>query len=169
MLVLVPLMGFDGEVVYSDEIIQLPLVLGQGSRTSRVLLDILVADIPSAYNMILGRSGLNTLQVVPSTYHMVVKFPTANGVGKVRGDLRVARECYMESIGAVRGTEALQEKNGEILSRGETSSQQKEEEKDQARAPPPAVNFLLEGPEDLKIAKLVDRLEEVLLREDRPD
>ena len=30
----VPLVGFDGEVVYSDGIIQLPLILGKGSCTS---------------------------------------------------------------------------------------------------------------------------------------
>ena len=30
----------------------------------------------------------------PSAYHMVIKFPTANGVGMVRGNQRIARECY---------------------------------------------------------------------------
>ena len=29
---------------------------------------------------------------------MVIKFPTANGVGMVRGDQRVARECYSASM-----------------------------------------------------------------------
>ena len=29
---------------------------------------------------------------------MVIKFPTANGVGLVRGDQRVARECYLASM-----------------------------------------------------------------------
>ena len=29
---------------------------------------------------------------------MVVKFPTENGVGMVRGDRRVARECYLASM-----------------------------------------------------------------------
>ena len=104
-----------------------------------------MANVPSSYNMILGRSSLNALQVVPSTYHMVVKFPTANGVGAVRGDLRAARECYMASISTVKGTEARQEKKDESLSRGETSNQQKEEEKDRARGPPPAISFLLKG------------------------
>ena len=67
------------------------------------MLDILVAEVPSAYNMILGRSGLNALRAAPSTYHMVLKFPTAMGVGEVRGDLRSARECYMASINTARG------------------------------------------------------------------
>jgi len=67
----VPLVGFDGEAVYSDGVIQLLLVLGKGSRTSRVILDILVADVPATYNMILRKSGLNALQAIPSTYHMM--------------------------------------------------------------------------------------------------
>ena len=28
----------------------------------------------------------------------MIKFPTANGVGMVRGDQRVARECYSTSM-----------------------------------------------------------------------
>ena len=67
------------------------------------MLDILVAEVPSTYNMILGTSGLNALWVVQSTYHMVFKFPTATGVGEVRGDLRSSKECYMASINIARG------------------------------------------------------------------
>ncbi|XP_052181892.1 uncharacterized protein LOC127794686 [Diospyros lotus] len=99
----VPLIGFEGEVVYADGVFQLLLTLGKGSRFAQVMLDILVADVPSAYNMILGGSGLNALRAVPSTYHMVLKFPTAAGVGEVRGDLRSARECYMASISTTKG------------------------------------------------------------------
>ena len=29
---------------------------------------------------------------------MVIKFPTTNGVGMVRGDQRIARECYSASM-----------------------------------------------------------------------
>ena len=45
--------------------------------------------------MLLGRLSLNAIKVIPSAYHMVVKFPTENGVGMVRG---VARECYLKLI-----------------------------------------------------------------------
>ena len=53
---------------------------------------------PSAYNMLLGRPSLNAIRVVSSTYHKVIKFPTANGVGMVRGNQRIARECYSTSM-----------------------------------------------------------------------
>ena len=58
----------------------------------------LVVDAPSAYNMLLGRPSLNAIKAIPSTYHMMVKFPTTSGVGMVRGDQRVARECYSVSV-----------------------------------------------------------------------
>ena len=48
--------------------------------------------------MLLGRPSLNALRVVPSVYHIFIKFPIHNGVGVVRGDQRVAKECYLASI-----------------------------------------------------------------------
>ena len=51
-------------------------------------------DAPSAYNILLGRPSLNAIRAIPSAYHMVIEIPTVNGVGMVRGDQRVARECY---------------------------------------------------------------------------
>ena len=52
----------------------------------------------SAYNMLLGRPSLNAIRVVPFSYHMVIKFPTVNGVGMIRGNQCIARECYSASI-----------------------------------------------------------------------
>ena len=53
---------------------------------------------PSAYNMLLGRPSLKVIKAIPSEYHMMIKFPTVRGIGMVRGDQRVARECYSASI-----------------------------------------------------------------------
>ena len=58
----------------------------------------LVVDAPSAYNMSLGKPSLNAIKSIPSAYHMMIKFPTVSGVGMVRGDQRVARECYSASM-----------------------------------------------------------------------
>ena len=58
----------------------------------------LIVDGPSAYNMLLGRPSLNAIKAIPSAYHMMIKFPTVSGVGMVRGDQRVARECYSASM-----------------------------------------------------------------------
>ena len=58
----------------------------------------IIVEAPSAYNMLLGRPSLNAIKALPSAYHMMIKFPTTGGVGMVRGDQRVARECYSASM-----------------------------------------------------------------------
>ena len=55
----------------------------------------LVVDCSSTYNAILGRPTLNSWKAVTSTYHLMIKHPTEYGVGEVRGDQVVARECYI--------------------------------------------------------------------------
>ena len=92
------LLGFSGEKV-------LPLVLTLGDPPpppppcqATTMIKFLIVDAPSAYNILLGRPSLNAIRVIPSAYHMVVKFPMKNRVGMVRGDQRVARECYLTSM-----------------------------------------------------------------------
>ena len=57
-------------------------------------LDFLVVDCPSSYNVIIGRPTLIKWKAATSTYCLKVKFLTDNGVGKVKGDQVLARECY---------------------------------------------------------------------------
>ena len=92
------LRGFSGEKVLPLGSIQLVLTLGdppcQATRTVRFL----VVDAPSAYNMLLGKPSLDAIKAIPSAYHMMIKFPTVSRIGMVRGDQRVARECYSASM-----------------------------------------------------------------------
>ena len=44
--------------------------------------------------MIIERFTLNYWKVATSTYYLKVKFLTKNGVGEVKGDQVLARECY---------------------------------------------------------------------------
>ena len=78
--------------------VQLVLTLGDPPCQAITTIKFLIVDAPSTYNMLLGRPSLNAIRAIPSSYHMVVKFPTENGVGMVRGDQRVARECYLTSM-----------------------------------------------------------------------
>ena len=78
--------------------IQLVLTLGDSPCQATTTARFLVVDAPSAYNMLLGRPSLNAIKAIPSAYHMMIKFPTVNGVRMVRGDQRVARECYSASM-----------------------------------------------------------------------
>ena len=92
------LRGFSGEKVLILGSIQLVLTLGEPPCQATTTTRFLIVDAPSAYNMLLGRPSLNAIKAIPSAYHMVIKFPTINGVGTVRGDQRVARECYTASM-----------------------------------------------------------------------
>lgn len=77
-----------------------------GEHQDTLVVDFLVIDCPSAYNTILGRSTLNRLKVVTSTYYLLMRFPIKGVVGKVRDDQVAARECYMASL---KGESALRE------------------------------------------------------------
>ena len=92
------LRGFSGEQVLPLGSIQLVLTLGDPPCHAKMTVRFLIVDAPSTYNVLFGRPSLNAIKAIPSAYHMVIKFPTANGVGMVRGDQRVARECYSASI-----------------------------------------------------------------------
>ena len=63
-------------------------------------LNFLVVDCPSSYNVIIGRPTLNKCKVATSTYCLKVKFSTDNGVGEVKGDQVLARECYQVVLAA---------------------------------------------------------------------
>ena len=92
------LRGFSGEKVLPLGSIQLVLTLGEPPCQTTTTARFLIVDAPSAYNMLLGRHSLNAIKAIPSTYHMIIKFPTVHGVGMVRGNQRVARECYTASM-----------------------------------------------------------------------
>ena len=78
--------------------IQLVLTLGEPPCQATTTARFLIVDASSAYNMLLGRPSLNAIKAIPSAYHMIIKLPTIHGVGMVRGDQRVARECYTASM-----------------------------------------------------------------------
>ena len=92
------LRGFFGEKVLPLGSIQLVLTLGEPPCQATTTTRFLIIYAPSAYNMLLGRPSLNAIKAIPSAYHMIIKFPTIHGVGMVRGDQRVARECYTASM-----------------------------------------------------------------------
>ena len=92
------LRGFSGEKVLPLGSVQLVLTLGDPPCQATTTVRFLIVDAPSAYNILLGRPSLNPIKAIPSAYHMMIKFPTTCGVGMVRGDQRVARECYSASM-----------------------------------------------------------------------
>ena len=81
-----PLVGFVGEAVTVEGEITLSVTARTEPRQSTVHLTFTIVQVPSVYNTILGRPGLNALKAIVSTYHLLVRFLTKNGVGEMRGD-----------------------------------------------------------------------------------
>ena len=71
------------------------ITIGEEPRAKTTMAIFVVIDLPSAYNVILGRQTLNKLKAVVSTYHQAIKFPTSIGVRVSRSDPRESRRCYL--------------------------------------------------------------------------
>ena len=92
-----PLYGFTGDSLMPAGSIILPVAIGEAPRQVNNMIDFVVVDIPSAYNMILGRPFLSKIRGVLSIYHNVLKFPIGEEVGILKGDQQMAQRCYAVS------------------------------------------------------------------------
>ncbi|XP_075674869.1 uncharacterized protein LOC142644069 [Castanea sativa] len=93
-----PLVSFTGDKFIPRGIVTLIVITGTYPAQVTKEIDFLIVDCPSTYNIILGRLALNRLRAAMSTYYLKVKFPTAHGVGEIRGDQVLARECYQATL-----------------------------------------------------------------------
>ncbi|GMN33966.1 hypothetical protein TIFTF001_044856, partial [Ficus carica] len=95
--VLTPLYGFAGECVRAEGVITLPVTMGEDLAQITRMVNFLVVNRPSVYNAIIGRPTLNAMRAVTSTYHLMMKFPTENGIEVVVGRQKEARICYVNA------------------------------------------------------------------------
>ena len=93
-----PLIGFEGIRVFPLGAVTLFVMVGDYPQQITKDVTFLVVDCSSAYNAILGRPTLNSWKAVTSTYHLMIKFPTEYGMGELRGNQVVARECYIAML-----------------------------------------------------------------------
>nr|XP_025640514.1 uncharacterized protein LOC112735162 [Arachis hypogaea] len=70
----------------------------KGIKSKTLSIDFIVVDVGSAYIALIGRTTLNRLGEVVSTPHICMKFPTPEGIATIRGDKKLARKCYNESV-----------------------------------------------------------------------
>ncbi|XP_029150073.2 uncharacterized protein [Arachis hypogaea] len=66
--------------------IPLHTTFGKGIKSKTLSIDLIVVDVGSAYNALIGRTTLNRLRAVVSTLHLCLKFPTLEGIATIRGD-----------------------------------------------------------------------------------
>ncbi|PKA64387.1 hypothetical protein AXF42_Ash009609 [Apostasia shenzhenica] len=86
--------SFSGEIYRPAGYTTLRVVLEEGPRRMEKEIDFINMDAPSGYNAILGRPAITAFQMVASTYHLCVKFPTPFGVATIRGDRAGASKCF---------------------------------------------------------------------------
>ncbi|XP_059629910.1 uncharacterized protein LOC132272848 [Cornus florida] len=102
-----PLVGFSGDKVYPLRVITLPVTAGANPKQVTVMVDFLVVDCPSSYNIILGRTTLNAMKAITFTYHLLMPFQTEYSMGELKGDQTMAREFYVASLRKTKSQEAL--------------------------------------------------------------
>ena len=116
-----PLVYFSGDRVYPRGIVTLTVTVGTYLAQLTRQLDFLVMDCPSSGNVIIGRPTLNKWKAATSTYCLKVKFPTDNGIGEVKGDQVLARECYQAVLAAKENhTWVIEEKDEDKVKALET-------------------------------------------------
>lgn len=102
-----PLVGFTRDKLYPVRIIMLLVIVGTHPCQVTKAVDFLIVDFPSAYNAIMRRPMLNKMKAITSTYHLLMRFRTKEGVGEIRGDQTMERECYVASLKGKESQEAL--------------------------------------------------------------
>ena len=116
-----PLVSFSGDRVYPKGIVTLMMTAGSYPVQLTRLVDFLVVDCPTSYNVIIGRPMLNKWKAATSTYCLKVKFPTDEGIGEVKGDQVLARKCYQAVlVGKENHTWVIEEKEEEKMKALET-------------------------------------------------
>ena len=78
--------GFISDSVQAEGVINLPMKFGEEKISRIQMVDFLVVKQCSAYNAIIGRSKVNALKAVVSTYHLYMKFLIEEAVGIIKGD-----------------------------------------------------------------------------------
>ncbi|CAA0827407.1 Unknown protein, partial [Striga hermonthica] len=74
-LVATALYGFNGGEVMPMGEMGLSVALGKGATQKVRMVRFVVVGAESSYNIIMGRTSLNSFQAVVSTYHMTIKYP----------------------------------------------------------------------------------------------
>lgn len=70
------------------------ILVGKTPRTVATMVDFLMVKAHSSYNAILERLTLNNLRAITSMFHLKMKFSTCTGVGEIRCEQVLVRDCY---------------------------------------------------------------------------
>ncbi|KAJ8649485.1 hypothetical protein MRB53_002508 [Persea americana] len=136
-----PLVGFSLKPVYPKGKISLIVQVGGASRQ----VDFLLVDVPSPYNVIMGRTWLHSMESVPSTRHKKFKFSLENQFGRtdvitVRGDQHMAKQCLLAVLpGEAESSQVLMaelDREGELGDVGRAPAQKSVEDLTEVKIDP---------------------------------
>ena len=107
------LIGFSSKPVYPKGKISLRVQIGGASKQ----VNFLVVDVPSPYNVIMGRTWLHSMEAVLSTHHQKLKFPLENQSGRievvtVRGNQHMAeldKEVELGDVGQAPAQKSIED------------------------------------------------------------
>lgn len=93
------LVDFSGEQVQVLGHFPIMTIFGSGRNAKGIRVRYQIVNASSPYNIIIGMSTFNALEVVLSTIYLTVKYPLEDGhVGIVKGDPGIARKCYKDRL-----------------------------------------------------------------------
>ena len=98
-----PLISFEGKTVIPKGQIRLPIQTG----SEVVEVDFIVVDAYSPYTAIVTRPWLYALEVISSTLHQKVKYPSGGYIEEIVGNQPVARQCLVATISHRHETSSL--------------------------------------------------------------
>ena len=74
-----PQTSFEGTTSMTLRLIKLPVAVKEVTK----IVDLVVVDHQTIYNVIMGTPWLNAMKAVPSTYQLGIKFPTNNVIAAI--------------------------------------------------------------------------------------
>ncbi|GFY88776.1 hypothetical protein Acr_06g0007160 [Actinidia rufa] len=89
-----PLVGFNAQAHWPLGTVSLKTRAG----SQELITEFVVVDIPSPYNVIVGRDWLHKMKGVASTLHQAIKFLTPRGEEAIYGDQVAAKQCYLATV-----------------------------------------------------------------------
>ena len=96
------LYGFTGNLDHIMGKIKVLMTLGEEPCSVTQMTEFMMVNEDISYNVIMGRPSLMEMRAVASIYYLVMRFPTLNGIGCVRGCQYEYRECYYKAIQAAK-------------------------------------------------------------------
>ncbi|XP_021764247.1 uncharacterized protein LOC110728886 [Chenopodium quinoa] len=89
-----PVSGFNGSSSYPDGKTLLPVTVDKGRAVRCIMVEFLVVDAPSVYNVIMGRPLIHDIQGVVLTYHQTMIYVSVEGHSeRIKGSQKEARRC----------------------------------------------------------------------------